>query len=327
MKFLIVIFFIIISVQVIAQNNLAVPPKNIVLSTADLDNFWQLIEALPGAKSKEDSLALLATHYLDKASPCLKEILTMEQQQNGKNIQKEYLALLNQYPRYFSSLKKNIKSIEQQKEKIHKAYEKLMNLYSTQNFPPVYLAFGIFNTGSTTKDCGLYIGAEMHLLTKQTDLSEFTSNTWWLNDFDVQLEYLADVVVHEQIHSLQHLKLPRTLLDQAITEGGADFITKLITGKTAGLDEKAHEYGNKYLHQLWEEFAKDMYKEDIYSSKWFFNPTQIELPMNMGYFLGYKVAEAYYNNSSDKRRAVTEIIETTDSKFFLERSQFLQKLK
>ena len=319
--------FLLLSFTLIAQNKPVASPKNAVIHTIDVENFWQLLDLLPSAKHTQDSLQLLRTHYLDKASPCLQEIVTMEKQQNRRDVEKEYLTLLHQYPRYFASLKTNRKVIEQQKEHIVKAYSALKAIYPDAHFPPVYFAFGIFNTGSIVKECGLYIGAEMHLLTKQTDLSEFAPGTWWLSDSTVTLDYLTSVVLHEQIHAMQRLKFPGTLLDQAFIEGSADFITRLITGRTGGIDTKAHQYGHRHEATIWKEFQQDMYSKDIYTTKWFANPTNSDLPENIIYFIGYAICESFYRKATDKKQFVRQVLETTDGISFLKASSYLEKFK
>ena len=50
-------------------------------------------------------------------------------------------------------------------------------------------------------------------------------------------------------------------------------------------------------------------------------------PADLGYYIGYKIAEEYYKNAADKKQAVTDIIEMNDPITFLQKSKYDQKLK
>ncbi|WP_218127215.1 hypothetical protein [Catalinimonas alkaloidigena] len=47
----------------------------------------------------------------------------------------------------------------------------------------------------------------------------------------------------------------------------------------------------------------------------------------MGYFIGYKIAEAYYHQCRDKKQAIATLIETLDSPSVLERNHLQDQLK
>jgi hypothetical protein len=48
-------------------------------------------------------------------------------------------------------------------------------------------------------------------------------------------------------------------------------------------------------------------------SRWLYNGTESEdRPGDLGYYVGYKITEAYYNRAADKRQAVREILEIKD---------------
>lgn len=46
------------------------------------------------------------------------------------------------------------------------------------------------------------------------------------------------------------------------------------------------------------------------SINWLYNGGDVkDKPADLGYYMGYKIAESYYNNSDDKNKAISEIIE------------------
>ncbi len=47
-------------------------------------------------------------------------------------------------------------------------------------------------------------------------------------------------------------------------------------------------------------------------------------PNDLGYWMGYEIAKAYFNKKKDKKRAVESIIKIEDYPAFLEESGYLQ---
>lgn len=46
------------------------------------------------------------------------------------------------------------------------------------------------------------------------------------------------------------------------------------------------------------------------SINWLYNGGDVkDKQADLGYYMGYKIAESYYNNSDDKNKAISEIIE------------------
>ena len=48
-------------------------------------------------------------------------------------------------------------------------------------------------------------------------------------------------------------------------------------------------------------------------------------PPDLGYWMGYKIAEAYYQKAEDKTQAVADIIQMKDADAFLEASGYAKK--
>lgn len=56
-------------------------------------------------------------------------------------------------------------------------------------------------------------------------------------------------------------------------------------------------------------------------SKWLHNSPPIK-PNDLGYWVGYRIVKAYHQHAVDKRRAFREILEMTDAKAFLAKSDW-----
>ncbi len=120
---------------------------------------------------------------------------------------------------------------------------------------------------------------------------------WLINTFKTY-SGLCYLVIHECVHTQQNSSEEiGTLLGKALQEGGADFITEIILGQK--INRVYINYGNKNEVAVKTMFKKDMLKSDI--EKWMYNGNNaVDMPADMGYFMGYTICRAYYNNAKDK---------------------------
>lgn len=164
-------------------------------------------------------------------------------------------------------------------------------------FPDVYFVIGRFNSGGTSTRHGLLIGAEMYRDPNR----------------------LPAIVSHELIHYQQHYPNSR-LLEHSFLEGSADFLGELIAG--AQINSAAHEYGLAHEHQLWQEFKPHFADTTFYP--WMYGRPADGRPNDLGYFIGYRIAKAYYDRAADKRKAISDIITARggDVKGILEESGY-----
>jgi hypothetical protein len=173
-------------------------------------------------------------------------------------------------------------AIARAEPEIRAAFKKLKALYPPAVFPDVYFVIGRLNSGGTSTGHGLLIGAEMY------------TNT----------DGLPAIVAHELIHFQQHYPTG-TLLKQSFMEGTADFVGQMISG--AQINNAAQTYGRAHEHELWQEF-KARFEDKSYSG-WLYRKPPGERPADLGYFMGFRIAEAYYARASDKSAALREIIQ------------------
>jgi hypothetical protein len=50
-------------------------------------------------------------------------------------------------------------------------------------------------------------------------------------------------------------------------------------------------------------------------------------PDDLGYYMGYKICEAYYRSASDKKQAIHDMLNICDFKEFLKTSRYAEKFK
>lgn len=247
-------------------------PDSARLSTGDIQLFWHAVDHAPA-----DSLsAYLQREYLDHGSVGVRDFI------RGRIRSAEDLAAMvrDRRARYDSVRAAHV-DITGTDSAIRAAFRRLKAIYPAAVFPDVYFVIGRFHSGGTASKHGLLIGAEM------------------FRDAGA----LPAVVSHELIHYQQHYDSP-TLLEHAFMEGSADFLGEMISG--AQINKAVHEYGLANEHTLWQEFRAHFADTNFFP--WLYGKPPDGRPNDLGYFFGYRIAQAYYNRMSDKQQAVRDIV-------------------
>jgi len=292
-------------------------PDSVKFITADIDNYWKMYHHLATAKTASDTISIVENEYLAKASPILKD--RMEQKYGITP--KGFFWGFRSFPKYIASIEKSTKNIDVAFPGVLTDFKKLKALYPPAVFPDYYFVMGDFNSGGKPMPHGMYIGAEIVDADKNSPLDEFTKYPalrWGITTADQITVYCC----HELIH-WQQKNNEASLLASTIDEGAADFLAELITGKA--ITEFQHRYGDAHEKELWLMFKKDI-ETDNYRH-WLYNSDVKDIPKDMGYYIGYKICEAYYKKVTDKKQAIKDIIEVTDARSFLKKSGYGQNFE
>ena len=103
-------------------------------------------------------------------------------------------------------------------------------------------------------------------------------------------------------------------------EGGADFIGELISGES--INQFSYKYGAQNQDKLCQEFVTRLKNTDY--QDWLYSTTKKDdRPNDLGYWIGYKIIESYFNKQKDKQKAIDEILNIKDPLQFLKQSGFL----
>lgn len=282
--------------------------------TSDLDNFWRAYERLERSATLEDSMRAVFEEYYLPGSPGLHDFIR-SRIYSVLNL----LDVMKAHPRYYASIRSETRRAASFEARIRADFERFEEMYPDAVFADVYLLIGRMSSGGTTSPDKILIGTEMYGRTDGTPEEE-------LGDWHRQVLRSADViptiVVHELIHVNQrHPDDARTVLAASIQEGAADFLAELISG--GNINDHVHRWADPREAELWKEFQDDKGGRDY--SRWFASDDPEARPKDLGYYMGYKIVEAFYGRSDDKAQAIHEILTIEDFEDFLARSGYREK--
>ncbi|MDX2030737.1 MAG: DUF2268 domain-containing putative Zn-dependent protease [Blastocatellia bacterium] len=286
-------------------------PDDARLVTSDIALFWRAFDQA----TPENAQAVYREEYLQKGSYGLRQF-TKLRIGNAGNL----AATIAKRPKYYASIRESTLRVASMEGAIRAGFRKLKELYPQAVFPDVYFTIGAMNSGGTTTGKGLLIGVEMYGITKRTPYDELSD---WHKAVLKPIDALPAIVSHELIHYQQKYSLAnRTLLAQAINEGAADFIAEMLSG--GNINDHLHQYANPRERELWTEFQREMGGKDV--GKWLYQGDRSkDRPADLGYWMGYKICEAYYKQARDKKQALREILEIKDFDAFLAASRYAEK--
>ena len=299
------------------SGNVATDPAQAVFVTSDIAHFWAAYDA----GGVNGTAAPFQTEYLDRASDGLRDFITLRSV-TAANL----AAMVRTYPRYFADIRTSTLRLASDvalTARMRDGYVRMKDLYSPAVFPPVTFLIGRFSTGGTTSANGMLVGLEFYALGSATPTDELGQ---FQRDNVRPLDSLPVIIAHEHTHILQARAggitshSTKNLLEQALLEGSADFIGELVAG--SNINARLRDYAIPREAALWTEFKAAMHGTDV--SQWLYNQGSATSarPGDLGYFIGYRIAQSYYNRTSDKKAAVRAIIEARDADLFLTQSGY-----
>jgi hypothetical protein len=303
---------VVLSGAAFTQTTNNVEPDAAKIVTSDIDLFWS---AYDKAKPEND-LVVYRDEYLRKGSMGLKEF---ERLRIGSPCR--LVDSINARAKYYAALRGPSLKIARYESQIRASFRKLKEIYPPAVFPDVYFLMGAMNSAGTLSDKGLLIGVDMFGLNEGAPTDELGS---WHQAVVKPTERLPYTVAHELIHYEQKYPQDRewTLLGKALKEGTADFVGELISGVNS--DEHLRSYADSRERDLWIEFKKEMNGTSV--DNWLYQGDKAkDRPADLGYYVGYKIAESYYKNSKDKNQSVKDMLEIKDFAAFLAASKYDQK--
>ncbi len=278
------------------------------LVTSDLDNFW-LAYSLSAGKPIKEQEKVFDSIYIRNATPCLQVILSSQ-----KISAIDLVRTIQAESDYFSKCRAASESITKFQPQIRSYLEKFKEIYPPAQFSDIYFLFTRFYTGGQSNKEGIAIGMDFWSL--PDTLVHF--NNPLLRELVRGPEMIPVTIVHEFTHRNQDIKGTDNLLKYCLKEGGADFIAYLVTGRVN--NPSLYEFGNSHEKELWNRFRKKMATQQ--TEYWLYNNYNPDRPRDLGYWMGFKICESYYNRALDKTSAVKEILNISNPKQFLSESKY-----
>ena len=274
--------------------------KNVV--TSDIDLFWNVYDKVIQESDSLKQLELIQREYIDKGSIGLEKIIEVRNYSAA-----QYLQLINKYPKYWNSIKSNTLKAHNLADELNDGIAKFKHIYPKMKSAKMYFTIGAMRTNGTTMDSLVLIGSELAMADNKTDISEFEEETKeWLNTYfgTNPIEGLILLNVHEFVHTQQQ-PIPNNLLHQVLYEGVAEFVSVKAMNQPSNVP--AIEFG-KNNNKVKETFQNEMFYERTYDWMWSSSPNMFNV-RDLGYYIGYAIAEKYYDQSENKQNAIAQLIE------------------
>lgn len=291
-------------------------PRKAAFVTSDVHHFWEAYDQ--AMKDTANFKSIMKRLYLDKASPGMNDYMASKVSSIDA-----FIEHIRSAPVFYAAIRNNTFKTDAYKPAFSSSYAKMKSIYPESKFPDVYFVIGAFTSAGTVSDLGLLLGVNQIASDPSTPVDELSfKRRSRLNN----ISFLPNVLAHELVHYQQGgMKNDTTTLSYAIREGMGDFIGELISGKPA--NQVLFDWTKGKEKRIWEKFKADMYY-DRYDN-WIAN-SKISGPDNLpdqGYWIGYEICKAYYEQSKDKKQAIYDMLHIQDYKAFLEKSKWQEKVE
>lgn len=273
-------------------------PAGPEIRTSDVDRFYALYNSTGG----KPSVAQLQA-YIDGGTDGFKAFIGMRNTTGERIFQ-----AIEKQPEIFAKAKKCAAALPPVKARLATALARLKALYPEAALPPVTIAVGRAKPVGTADTEGVMIGLEALCATD-------------LMNPDIEDRFVY-VIAHEYVHVQQarfsEENPEEKVLKASLIEGGAEFVGELISGSVSYSHLAPAVAGRE--KELESAFLADLDRKAI-GSDWLYNhPGTAERPADLGYWIGYRIAKAYYLNAADKKAALRDIIELRDPSALLAKS-------
>jgi hypothetical protein len=265
----------------------AAPRSQVRIITSDVDLFYRVYDAAHGAPDG----AVLQREYIDAGTDGVRQFVPL------RIVSGEALAteIVKERPVY-DHARACASVLPRVKGRLAASMRKLLELYPQASTPPVTILIGRNNSGGTTGRSGVLIGLEM------------------VCSPDSPEPDVADHLVHVIAHEYAHVQQPEPdgapyVLRDSLREGVAELVAELTSGAISNAHLPIWTRGREKAIET--AFLADADKKDL--SRWLYNGVGTrQEPGDLGYWVGFRIAKAYYLNHRDKRAALRALIQTQD---------------
>jgi hypothetical protein len=309
--YLFCIIFVFQSCTVLSQNSrVSKEPRLSKIYTSDIDNFYKAFDL--AINDTDNAKNIFKKEYFSKGTKGLKDFYKTK----IGNIDK-FTKFVIRHKEFYKSIRNDITNIDDLKERIYSNFDSFKSIYPNAVFPDVYFVIGKFQSNGTISKRGLLIGTEILCRTENTNTENWNKDILRIS---MLRKHIPITVSHELIHFNQSkMEVGNTLLSKSMREGSAEFIAELISGETDG---DYSEFIGKET-EIWNDFKTDKNKSIWYS----WQKSNEQRPKNAGYWIGYLICKAYYEQIKDEEEAVLDILSIKNYDEFYEKSKVEKYIK
>lgn len=264
-----------------------------VIETGDVDRFYALYDSAAGRPTADQLQA-----YLDEGSAGLTHLAKVRRVTGARMAD-----AMAARPEIYVEARACADHLPRVRARVAEGLARFIDQYPEAQFPSATFVIGRGRpvaVGSPVD--GIQVGLEALCATD------------FINP-DIEDRFVG-VLIHEYVHTQQEPELTEkeqfTVLEVSMAEGVAEFVTELMIGAPAYAYLAPQTRGREL--EIETAFVADQDKTDL--SAWVYNSTP-EKPGDLGYWVGYRIAKAYYRNAPDKREALRQILQITDVKTFM----------
>jgi hypothetical protein len=299
--------FVLTTMTVCAQRDVQVPEVRFI--TTDIDAFWTAFDIF-----KNDTTRNPFGAYLRNGSDGLKDFAEQRIKDSTS-----FLQVIKKELAYYENLRSTRYRMLEYKDVLKQYFKNFKSIYPQAEFPEIYFVMGQLNTGATNSNKSIIVG---------WDLFSNPGNKLSNGKTGIAFERLPVIIAGAlAYHNQKPAYTGYTVLRQCVVMGTADFLASLIVGndKHLILQQPNYLYGEQHEQELVTQFLREKDSDDL--SQWFYDPNARSRPPDLGFWIGHKIAEAYYNNSTDKLKALEELMKINDFEKFLLLSGYTQPFR
>lgn len=272
-----------------------------ILNFEDAQRFFEAFDKAATA-TKEKKSGIYNTHYFAKASPAMVDYVSMK-----INSIDAFAEHVETNRLYYEDLRQSLVELQQLAPNAVSALNRLRDIADADSLPQVHFIVGMHTSAGTASANGLLLG--MDFIT--SDKTHTNTLPAWTAPFISTPNDSLWVILHEYVHFLQKTG-QRTVLGDALVEGSADFLANLVYGRRS-VPLPYTVFGDANRQQVVDRFLAEKDQTDF--SNWTGNngtKYANDWVADLGYYVGEQIARGFYQNSADKKAAISALLDLKD---------------